>query len=91
MALSACYAKGLRDLIITTNVCENGRNVSRYVPTEQVPELRKAIEGYHQVQALMAQYLQLLVERTRSERAADAKKKSRHHNSSWLRNKKSNN
>lgn len=70
---------------------ENGRNVSRYVPTEQVPELRKAIEGYHQVQALMAQYLQLLVERTRSERADDAKKKSRHHNSSWLRNKKSNN
>ena len=54
---------------------ENGRNVSRYVPTEQVPELRKAIEGYHQVQALMAQYLQLLVERTRSERADDAKKR----------------
>ena len=70
---------------------ENGRNVSRYVPTEHVPELREAIEGYHKVQALMAQYVQLLVERTRTERAADSKKKSRHHSSSWLRNKKSNN
>jgi hypothetical protein len=70
---------------------ENGRNVSRYIPTEQVPEMREAIEGYHKVQALMGQYVQLLVERTRAERAAGAKKKSHRHNSSWPRNKKSNN
>lgn len=70
---------------------ENGHNVSRYVPTEQVPELRSAIEGYHKVQELMAQYVQLLIERTRAERAAGAKKKTRRHNSSWPRNKKSNN
>ena len=54
---------------------ENGRNVSRYVPPEQVPELQAAIDGYHQVQELMAQYVQLMVERTRAERAAGAKKK----------------
>ena len=70
---------------------ENGRNVSRYVPIQEVPELREAIEGYHKVQELVARYVQLLVERTRVERAAGVKKKSRHHSSSWLKNKKSNN
>jgi hypothetical protein len=70
---------------------ENGRNISRYVPTEQVPELREAIEGYHKVQGLMGQYVQLLIERGRAQRAAGAKKKSRHHSSSWPKNKKSNN
>ena len=34
---------------------EQGRNVSRYVPPEQVPELKAAIDGYHRVQSLMAQ------------------------------------
>jgi hypothetical protein len=28
---------------------EKGRNVSRYVPPEQVPELQAAIDGYRQV------------------------------------------
>jgi len=68
---------------------ENGHNVSRYVPAEQVPDLRSAIEGYHQVQALMAQYVQLLVERTRAERATGEKKRPRRHNSSWPKTKKS--
>jgi hypothetical protein len=49
---------------------ENGRNVSRYVPPEQVPELKAAIQGYHRVQELMTQYVQLLVEQTRAEREA---------------------
>jgi len=70
---------------------ENGRNVSRYVPPEQVPELKAAIDGYHQVQELMAQYVQLMVERTRAERAAGAKKKSSpRRESSWPRTRKSN-
>ena len=69
---------------------ENRRNVSRYVPTEQVPELRAAIEGYHKMQELMAQYVQLLVERTRAERVAATKKKTQRPSSSWPKNKRSN-
>jgi uncharacterized protein DUF6788 len=69
---------------------ENGRNVSRYVPPEQVPDLKAAIDGYRQVQELMAQYVQLMVEKTRAERAVGAKKKTRRHNSSWPRSRKSN-
>jgi hypothetical protein len=54
---------------------ENGRNVSRYVPPDQVAELQAAMAGYHQVQAMMAQYVQLMVEQTRAERADGFKKK----------------
>jgi hypothetical protein len=54
---------------------ENGRNISRYVPSEEVSELKAAIQGYHQVQELMAQYVQLMVERTRAQRASGEKKK----------------
>ena len=70
--------------------CEKGRNVSRYVPPEQVPDLKAAIDGYRQVQELMAQYVQLLVEKTRAERVAGAKKKTPRHNSSWPKSRKSN-
>ena len=69
---------------------ENGRNVSRYVPPEQVPELKAAIDAYRQVQELMAQYVQLMVEKTRAERAAGAKKKTPRHTSSWPKSRKSN-
>ena len=54
---------------------ENGRNVSRYVPAEQVPELEQAIEGYRRFQELVKQYVQLRVEQTRAERQAGSKKK----------------
>lgn len=54
---------------------EDGRNVSRYVPAAEVPRLQAAIDGYRRVQELMAQYLQLLVDNTRAERASGAKKK----------------
>ncbi len=55
---------------------ENGRNVTRYVPPEQVPDLKEAIGGHHRVQELMAQYVQLMVDKTRAEREAGSKKKS---------------
>jgi hypothetical protein len=54
---------------------EKGRNVSRYVPAEQVPDLKAAIDGYQRVQELMAQYVELLVEKTRAQRQAGFKKK----------------
>ena len=69
---------------------EKGRNVSRYVHPQQVPDLQAAIDGYRQVQELMAQYVQLMVEKSRAERAAGAKKKTRRHNFSWPKSRKSN-
>jgi hypothetical protein len=68
---------------------ENGRNVSRYVPLEQVADLKAAIDGYHQVQEMMAQYVQLMVDKTRAGREAGAKKKSPRPKSSSRRIRKS--
>jgi hypothetical protein len=68
---------------------ENGRNVSRYVPAGQVADLKAALDGYRQVQTLMSQYLQLMVEKTRAERLANAKKKTQRPKSSSRRTRKS--
>jgi uncharacterized protein DUF6788 len=68
---------------------EGGRNVSRYVPTEQVAELKEAIAGYHRFEQLVENYLQLMVARTREERQAGLKKKTPRPNSSSPRTKKS--
>ena len=68
---------------------EKGRNVSRYVPSEQVGEIRDAIQGYQRFQALAQQYAQLVVEKTRAEREAGSKKKTRRQNSSWPKTRKS--
>ena len=56
---------------------EQGRNVSRYVPAEQVGEVQAAIQGYHQFQELAQQYVQLVVEKTRAQRAAGGSKKNK--------------
>jgi len=53
---------------------EKGRNVSRYVPGDQVADLEQAIAGYHRFKQLAEQYVQLMVEKTRAERAAGSKK-----------------
>jgi len=54
---------------------EQGRNVSRYVPAEEVAEVKEAIQGYHRFQALAQEYVQLMVEKTRVERATGHSKK----------------
>jgi hypothetical protein len=69
---------------------ENGRNVSRYVPQDQVPALQEGIDGYRRFEQLMEQYVQLMVEKTRAEREAGAKKKTPRPNSSWPKTRKSN-
>jgi len=69
---------------------EHGRNASRYVPGEQVPELKDAIAGYHRFQQLVEQYVELMVDKTRTERQAGSKKKPPRHNFSSPKNKKSN-
>ena len=68
---------------------ENGRNVSRYVPAEQVPELQAAIADYQRFQQLVHQYVELLVERTRAQRQAGSKKKTPRPTSSWPTTRKS--
>jgi hypothetical protein len=68
---------------------EDGRNVSRYVPAEQVEELKAAIADHQRFQQRVQQYVQLLVERTRAERQAGSKKKSLRPTSSWPKTRKS--
>jgi Family of unknown function (DUF6788) len=57
------------------NSWENGKNQCRYLPQDKVPEVRKAIEGYHQYQQLTEQYAQQIVEQTRAELDIGVKKK----------------
>ena len=68
---------------------EDGRNVSRYVPSQQVADLQAALEGYRRFQELVEQYVELLVAKTRAERQAGLKKKTPLRNSSWPRTRKS--
>jgi hypothetical protein len=68
---------------------EQGKNVSRYVPRDQLPVLREAIEGYERFQALSQQYVELMVEKTRAERAL--KKKARPRQTTRPRSMKSRN
>jgi len=70
---------------------EKGKNVSRYVPQDQVALLREAIAGYQQFQTLVEQYVQLMVQQSRAERTAGFKKKTPAPSSSWRRTKRSNN
>ena len=68
---------------------EKGRNVSRYVPAEQVPELQAAIADYQRFQELVRQYVELMVEKTRAQRQAGSKKKTPRPTSSWPKTRKS--
>ena len=56
---------------------ENGKNVSRYVPRDQVEEFKEGIEGYQRFQSLIEEYVHLMVEKTRAEREGVSKKNSR--------------
>jgi hypothetical protein len=52
-----------------------GKNATRHVRPEEVAALREALEGYKRFQELTHQYAQHIIERTRAELKADAKKK----------------
>jgi len=84
-----CFAKVRKVPTIITQCYEKGRNVSRYVPADRYLTFKQP-SMLPSVQELMAQYVQLLVEQTRAERAAVAKKKDQRHNSSWPKSRKSN-
>ena len=63
---------------------EKGKTLSLYVPADQVPLVTEHTANYRQFQTLVDQYAHLVVERTRAERAAGAKKKkSPRRSSSW--------
>ena len=69
---------------------EEGRNVSRYVPRDQVPAVQEAIAGYQKFQKLIEAYSQILIQQTRAELASGFKKKTSHRRSSWPKTRKSN-
>ena len=54
---------------------EQGKALSRYVPADQVEGLAQHTANYQRFQNLVDQYAQLVIERTRAERATGFKKK----------------
>ena len=53
---------------------ENGKNVCRYVPCDQVTALQEAIDGYQQFKQLSEKYAQQIIDKTRAQHAANVKK-----------------
>jgi hypothetical protein len=68
---------------------EEGKTLTVYVPADQISLVTEHTANYRQFQALVKQYAHLIVDRTRAERAAGAKKKTPRRSSSWPRIKKS--
>jgi hypothetical protein len=67
---------------------EGGKNFNRYVPREQLPVVREALEGYQKFQQLTEQYAAQVIAQTRAE-LAGSKKKASPRNSSWRKTRKS--
>jgi hypothetical protein len=51
---------------------QDGRNVVRYVPTDQVASLQQAIDGYHLFMELAHQYADQIIKRTRRQLSSSA-------------------
>ncbi len=66
-----------------------GKNHTRYVSAQELPQVQAALEGYEQYQQLTARYAELVIQETR-QGIADSKKKLRRRSSSPNK-KKSNN
>src|SRR5882672_2587129 len=54
---------------------QKGKNLTRHVRSEHLPQLQAALDGYARFRELCEQYAQLMVERTRAEWERDSKKK----------------
>jgi len=54
---------------------EKGKNVTRYIRSEQVPMVREALVGHAKFQDLVEQYAHLIIEQTREELATVGVKK----------------
>lgn len=68
---------------------ENGKPVTRYVSQEQAEDVAANTANYRKFQELAAEYAQQIIERTRAERLAGIKKKTRTCSSCKPRMKKS--
>jgi hypothetical protein len=53
---------------------QDGKNVSRYIPRDQVPAVQEAIDGYAQFTVLIEQYVDQVVQKTRGDLADESKK-----------------
>ena len=56
---------------------QHGQNHTRYVPAAEVAAVQEALAGHARFQALAEEFVEVTVNQTRRERAADAKKNSR--------------
>ena len=54
---------------------QDGRNVVRYVPAEEVASLQEAIDGYNLFGKLAEEYADEIIRRTRQERAKNTRQK----------------
>ena len=68
---------------------QDGKNLTRYVPSDDLPALQAALDGYAHYQQLTQQYAELVIAQTRQNIAASKKKKTPG-TSSWRRMRKSN-
>jgi len=69
---------------------QDGKNHTRYVPTEELPAVQAALAGYAQFQQLTQQYAELVIAETR-QNLATLKKSPSPPPSSWPKKRKSNN
>ena len=68
---------------------DHGKQVSRYVPRDQVETVAANTSNYRRFEVLVEQYAARIIEQTRTERAADVKKKTEPRLSSRPRAKRS--
>lgn len=61
---------------------DGGRNVSEYIPADQVPLVKENLQGHAQFEALVESYVQTLSAATREQRLAGKKKRQRRSSSS---------
>ena len=54
---------------------QKGKNLTRHVRSEHLPQLQAALDGHARFRQLCEQYAQLMVERTRAEWERGSKKK----------------
>lgn len=72
---------------------EEGKNVTRYIRSEQVPLVEEALAGHARFQELVAEYEQLIIDQTRKQLTAVGvkRKPGRRPTSSWPKSRKSSN
>ena len=68
---------------------ENGKNKTRYVPSDEVPAVESALAGFAQYRQLTEAYADLVIAETRQARSSKKKNQSRPR-SSWPKTRKSN-